>query len=275
MTKEFKLRADQIVQMIPDIGGAIATDKITVEGKKVDYMVHEKPSREEDSGWIFYGGGETQEYLDNPSNSSVFSVNTICNYDPEIISFLTYPPGTEIERNVSGELELITKNVKKPSIRFMYPVDKGTVDITKHWSFDVSSWMLRRLDDSSLVIWRPGFTIWLNAYTSESDDIGHRIDGIQNTASTDSFGQERVEQNDGLSKFRYFLVEREEDSEQASAYIFGFAKTHEIHITLYYDDESFIGDIDLVWRTLKYRAPQRSVGLPLPAADPGRSGFIH
>ncbi len=254
MTKAFKLRAEQIVQMVPNIGGAIATDEITVEGKRVDYMVRQKPTREEDSGWIFYGGGETQEYIDNPSNSSVFSVNTICNYDPDVISFLTYPPGTEIERNASGQLELITKNVEKPSIRFMYPVDKGTVDITKHWSFDVNSWMLRRVDDSNLVTWRPGFTIWLNAYTSKSDDIVHRIDGIQNTASPDSSGLERVEKKDGLSKFRYFLVENGEEGEQASAYIFGFTKTNEIHITLYYDDESFLGDIELVWETLKYRA---------------------
>ena len=176
MTKNFKLSSDDIQPMVPDMGGALATDKITVDGNKVDYMVRQPTDREGDTGWIFYGGGETQDYLDNPNNAAIYSVNTICNYDPDIIPFLTYPPGTEVERNARGELKVTTKGVEKPSVVFMYPVDSGRVAITKAWGFDVASRMLRRLDESSLVIWRPGFTIWLNAYSPNDPDVAGRVD---------------------------------------------------------------------------------------------------
>jgi len=104
MKKKFYLHSDQIEPLVPDIGFAFATDVITVDGKRVDYMVRQQPDREGDSGWMFYGGGETQEYVDDPNNTSIFNVNTIANYDPEIIGFLTYPPGTEIERNNEGKV---------------------------------------------------------------------------------------------------------------------------------------------------------------------------
>ncbi len=97
MGKSFKLKPDQIERLVPDIGFAYATNMITVDGEKVDYMVRQQTDREGDSGWIFYGGGETREYMDDSNNTSLLSINAIANYDPEIIEFLTYPPGTEKE----------------------------------------------------------------------------------------------------------------------------------------------------------------------------------
>jgi hypothetical protein len=49
--KNFKLKAEQIVKLIEPMGGCIATDKITVEGELVDYMVRKEPDNDVDSGW--------------------------------------------------------------------------------------------------------------------------------------------------------------------------------------------------------------------------------
>jgi hypothetical protein len=54
------------------------------------------------SGWAFMSGTETQAYLDDPSNTAIYSVNTIANYDPDIISFLNAPRGTAFERKAPG-----------------------------------------------------------------------------------------------------------------------------------------------------------------------------
>ncbi|MCP4710322.1 MAG: DUF2185 domain-containing protein, partial [Planctomycetes bacterium] len=143
--KKFKLDASEIKQMVPNMGGALATDKITVEGNKVDYMFRNKTEREGDTGWIFYGGGETQEYIDNPDNTSIYNINTIVNYDPEIIPFITYPPGTEIERNQDGQLELVTQNVPQPPVVFLAPAETGEFRVSKNWSFNIPSRMLRRV----------------------------------------------------------------------------------------------------------------------------------
>jgi len=80
------------------MGGCIATDKITVEGELIDYMIREEPNNDLDSGWQFFSGSEDQDYLDDIDNSTIYDVNTIANYDRAIIPYLDLPIGTQLER---------------------------------------------------------------------------------------------------------------------------------------------------------------------------------
>ena len=41
-----------------------------------------------DSGWRFMAGNEDVEYMNNPNNHHIFAINTICNYDKDIIPYL-------------------------------------------------------------------------------------------------------------------------------------------------------------------------------------------
>ncbi len=96
--KKFKLSADEIVKMVEGRSGCIATDKITVDGMKVGYMFRDDPYNDWDSGWQFFSGTETDEYVDEADNLCRYAVNTIANYDPAIIPYLDLPIGTELER---------------------------------------------------------------------------------------------------------------------------------------------------------------------------------
>ena len=81
-------------------------DLITVQGEKVGYMYRKEPDNDTDSGWRFMAGHESQSYMDDPDNLAVYDVNTIANYDPEIIPFLDAPPGSAFARDEdSGEFE--------------------------------------------------------------------------------------------------------------------------------------------------------------------------
>jgi hypothetical protein len=102
--KNFKLKAEQIKTLANGHGGCIATDMITVDGKQVGYMYREVPRNPQDSGWRFMSGSESQEYMDEPNNHAIYDVNTIANYDPEIIPFLNAPIGSAFERNALGVL---------------------------------------------------------------------------------------------------------------------------------------------------------------------------
>lgn len=97
-TKVFKLTGEQIRQLIPNMGACFATDRITVDGLKVGYMYREQPDKAVDSGWRFFAGDESQEYVDDPDNTTIYAVNTICNYDPAIIPFLRAPIGSAFGR---------------------------------------------------------------------------------------------------------------------------------------------------------------------------------
>jgi hypothetical protein len=98
MKKLFAKMAGDIRPLACGLGGCLATDMITVDGMPVRFMYRERPDNDLDSGWRFFAGGETDEYIDNPANSGVYDVNTIANYDPDIIPHLEAPEGSAFER---------------------------------------------------------------------------------------------------------------------------------------------------------------------------------
>jgi hypothetical protein len=97
--KKYALDASEIKQLIPSQGSCIATDEITVRGKKVGHMYRAEASDEYDSGWRFMAGDENQDYMDSASNLAVYDLNTLANYDQAIIPFLNEPVGSAFDRN--------------------------------------------------------------------------------------------------------------------------------------------------------------------------------
>lgn len=93
------MNKESIQQLISPIGGAIASNKIMVDGLLVGYMYREEPTFDHDSGWRFFSGTETQEYADDASNFRIYEVNTVANFDEAIIPYLDFPVGTELERH--------------------------------------------------------------------------------------------------------------------------------------------------------------------------------
>jgi hypothetical protein len=104
--KRFAQPSYEIKPLAEGHGGCIATDMITVEGRKVGYMYREEPDNEIDSGWRFLSGRESDEYMDDPDNHGAYDVNTIANYDRDIIPFLNAPIGSAFARDRrSGRFE--------------------------------------------------------------------------------------------------------------------------------------------------------------------------
>ena len=101
--KTFKLKAHEIAPVALGRGGCLATDRIVVDGERVRYMYREAPTRAEDSGWRFFAGDEDPEYMANNEHHGVYDVNTLVNYDPDILPFLDAAYGSRFERNEAGE----------------------------------------------------------------------------------------------------------------------------------------------------------------------------
>lgn len=108
--KKFFIPANNIKDLLTDwneAGGCFASDRITVDGLPVGYMYREIPDGESpfgeyDSGWRFFAGDEDDEYANNPVNLDIYSLNTICNYSPDIIPLLHAPYGTAYGRDENG-----------------------------------------------------------------------------------------------------------------------------------------------------------------------------
>lgn len=103
MRKRYRLGPDQIRPLAPGHGSCLASDQITVDGRPVGFMYREEPDNEFDSGWRFLSGLETDAYIDDLGNVGLHDVNTIANYDPDVIPLLDAPPGSAFERDGDGE----------------------------------------------------------------------------------------------------------------------------------------------------------------------------
>lgn len=65
-------------------------------------MYRTQPQNNQDSGWAFLAGDETEVYMDDASNHAIYDVNTIANYDSEIIPLLDAPVGSAYIRTPGG-----------------------------------------------------------------------------------------------------------------------------------------------------------------------------
>ena len=108
--RDYHVKAEDVKSLLPDWEGAdgcIATNRITVEGRKIGYCYREEPDGGWDSGWRFTAGDESDEYMDDPNNAGIYKLNTICNDDPDIIPLLNTPAPCAFERDENGVFQQI------------------------------------------------------------------------------------------------------------------------------------------------------------------------
>ncbi len=74
-------------------------------------MSRERPDGDWDSGWRFFSGLESEEYTNDPGNFAIDDVNTVANYDPEIIPWLDSPVGSAFARE--GRSEPLVAEVRR------------------------------------------------------------------------------------------------------------------------------------------------------------------
>ncbi len=82
---------------------SFATKDLINNKKKVEFLYREKSDKENDSGWRFFSGEETQEYVDNPDNILMCSIKDILQIDPSIEKVLDSEPGSAFERSKDND----------------------------------------------------------------------------------------------------------------------------------------------------------------------------
>lgn len=79
--------------------GYVLAPKILVTNKlKVRFMYRETSDDKSDSGWRFFSGTEDQDYMDNPNNIEIYSIETILAIDQDIKPYLKSKFGSAFER---------------------------------------------------------------------------------------------------------------------------------------------------------------------------------
>ncbi|NRA35993.1 MAG: DUF2185 domain-containing protein [Polyangiaceae bacterium] len=176
-SKIHKLGPADISRVVPDLGACFATDRITVDGAPVGHMYREKSTDEVDSGWRFFSGDESDEYMACPENTNAYDLNTIANYDRDIIPWLTYPPGTRIERAKSG-FQLTSDPGAPPSVSFLPPVGPGNFRLSDNFELASPVHLLCRFETGRFILWRAGITITYDVVDHESADVDAAVDQL-------------------------------------------------------------------------------------------------
>ena len=96
--KQFKLRPEDIAPLVAEGTWCLATDRIVVDGARIGYMYREAPHAGGESGWRFFAGDEDEEYMRKNENHGVYALNTVANYDPAVLPYLSSPPGSAFDR---------------------------------------------------------------------------------------------------------------------------------------------------------------------------------
>ena len=80
------------------------TKDIFINKKKIKFMYHEQPDNEFDSGWRFFSGDETQEYVDDSNNLIFISLlEVIQKVAGSIEKYLNYKNDIAFERSDETE----------------------------------------------------------------------------------------------------------------------------------------------------------------------------
>lgn len=105
---EFFIKAEDIKTIIENKQACIVSNRILVDGQKVGYMYKEEPSKNfNDSGWRFFAGDEDDSFCEDSSNFNVVELNTLANYDVEVVAVLDAELGTAYEKDISGKFKKI------------------------------------------------------------------------------------------------------------------------------------------------------------------------
>jgi len=133
-----------------------------------------------------------------------------------------------------------------------FPVVEGSFRMTKNWSVDLPSKFNRRIEDGSLVLWRPGFTIWTEVYGNDNDQThDEQLAVLRNDSSPDAFDD--ITETDGkIIRYSYRLNETEDDNRSPAFYCFAISKTGYVMMAIYFDEADDIIEALKIWRSLAY-----------------------
>jgi hypothetical protein len=108
--------------------------------------------------------------------------------------------------------------------------------LTATWSIHLPEQFARRVEDGSLVLWRPGLTLWLIAWNNDKNETqAQRLAWLKDDPSPGRFDvRESVRR--GVTRFSYRLLDKNEDGpvESLNAYVIG--DDGHLQLSVYFDD---------------------------------------
>ncbi len=131
-----------------------------------------------------------------------------------------------------------------------FPVVEARYQMTKDWSVDLPTKFNRRFEESDLVIWKPGFTIWTTVWNNDkSESPDERLTWIREDSSPAAFDAV-TETSNGLLRYSYRLKEESDDDRLPAFYCYAIGKDGHVQMAIYFDSPDDLDTAQAIWRSL-------------------------
>lgn len=117
-----------------------------------------------------------------------------------------------------------------------FPIVEGQHLLTETWAINLPGKFARRVEDGCLVLWRPGLTIWLEAWGNDRNESqAKRLKTIKSHASPDRFSESEGKANK-ITRYSYRLRDENENGSIDSVYAHILNDDGHLQLAIYFDD---------------------------------------
>jgi hypothetical protein len=128
-----------------------------------------------------------------------------------------------------------------------FPIVSDRYQMTEDWALTLPLQFQRRFEDQDLVLWRPGFTMWINIWGASGETPQARCTRVRETADPNAFDAKVVDHRETLW-LSYRLNEPDEErGTRFALYGFAFGVSGDVNIAFYFDDESDLEIARTIW----------------------------
>ena len=134
-----------------------------------------------------------------------------------------------------------------------FPVVDGRHSLTKEWSLFLDQPHSRRVEDGSLVLWRPGFTVWLNIWNNDKNQSKEeRLTRVISDASKAAF--DITSKDVGKTKLYYYRIDEDRgDKVVPSLNGFSISPDNDLQISIYFDSEEDYASAKSISESIEYQ----------------------
>jgi hypothetical protein len=133
-----------------------------------------------------------------------------------------------------------------------FPVIEGKYQFTKFWNISLPSQFNRRVEDQDIVIWKPGFTIYLAVWNNDKN-LSHNdlFDEVIKDISIDAFDI-NFKNHENVKLFSYRLNENMGDQRVAALYCYAVSADDYVQSVMYFDNENDVEFAVKIWESFKF-----------------------
>jgi hypothetical protein len=131
-----------------------------------------------------------------------------------------------------------------------FPVVEGRYQMTSDWAVTLPQRFNRRIEDGSLVFWRPGITAWTVVWNNDNGESQQeRLEWLRTDTSPDAFDAQFFTDGD-VTRYSYRLTERRDEGVVHALYGFALGVNGHVQMAIYFDDEADLETARAICRSL-------------------------